>query len=81
VVTQTLELTLPSQIVKDLEVEVTSGKYANSAELISDVLQNYLDDRRIERLVQEGLADKDVTLLTKSDFAEMKSELIESFRN
>lgn len=76
---QTFKLTLPNTIVAQIESEVSSGAYKTAEELVTDVLQGYLEDRKIERLVIEGLRDDDITPLEKMDFVRMKQDLIAKF--
>ena len=51
--------------------------FSEPTELLRELALDYLEMKRIEALVVEGLNDPDVTELTDNDFVEMKAELEE----
>lgn len=59
----------------EVEREVADGHFASTSDFVRDIIRDYLEDKRIERLVVEGLRDTDVTPLTSQDFIEMKEAL------
>lgn len=77
----TLNISMPPGMREQIDAEVAAGNFASSSDFIRDLVRNYLDDKRMERLVAAGLKDKNVTPLTKEDFVEMKSSLLAAFRN
>lgn len=78
---KTMNISIPEQMKTDIEEEVRTGKFASVSDFIRDLVRDYLEDKRIENLVLEGLRDKNVSPLTKQDFKDMKSELEEYLKS
>ena len=72
---------MPPAMKARVEEEVASGSFASTSDFIRDLIRDYMEDKRIESLVLEGLKDRNVSPLTKKDFVEMKRALTESFKD
>lgn len=68
---------MPHNMKARIEEEAKNGDFASVSDFLRDLVRDYLEDKRIERLVLEGLSDKNATPLTKQDFLDMKAELSE----
>jgi antitoxin ParD1/3/4 len=77
----TLNISMPPAMKARVEEEVASGSFASTSDFIRDLIRDYMEDKRIESLVLEGLKDRNVSPLTKKDFVEMKRALTESFKD
>jgi antitoxin ParD1/3/4 len=73
----TLNISMPPAMKTRVEEEVASGNFASTSDFIRDLIRDYMEDKRIERLVIEGLNDRNVSPLTKTDFAQMKRDFKE----
>lgn len=71
----TLNISMPPAMKAMVEEEVENGNFASTSDFIRDLIRDYLEDKRIEALVLEGLKDKKTSPLTKKDFIEMKRDL------
>ncbi|MCO6511883.1 MAG: ribbon-helix-helix protein, CopG family [Aridibacter famidurans] len=72
---KTINISLPESMKTEVEREVAEGHFASTSDFIRDLIRDYLEDKRIERLVVEGLNDPDVSELKSEDFKEMKRVL------
>lgn len=77
----TLNISMPTSLKAQIEDEVASGKFASSSDFIRDLVRGYLEYKRIEGLVAVGLEDKNVSSLRKSDFEQIKRDLVSSVQN
>lgn len=72
---------MPPAMKARVEEEVATGDFASTSDFIRDLIRDYMEDKRIERLVLEGLNDRNISPLTKMDFVDMKRDLVEHFKN
>lgn len=72
---------MPPAMKARVEEEVATGNFASSSDFIRDLIRDYMEDKRVERLVLEGLNDRNISPLTKMDFVDMKRDLMEHFKN
>ena len=77
----TLNISMPPAMKTRVEEEVATGNFASTSDFIRDLIRDYIEDKRIESLVLEGLKDRHVSPLTKMDFVEMKRDIVEHFKN
>ena len=73
---KTINISLPETMKNQVEEEVTKGRFASTSDFVRDLIRDYLEDKRIERLLIEGLNDSNTTELTSQDFKDMKKELL-----
>ena len=76
-----VSISLEASLLDLFDKLIEAKGYATRSEAIRDLIRDYLEDRRIESLVIEGIKDREVSPLTKMDFVDMKRDLMEHFKN
>jgi len=72
---KTINISLPESMKREVEREVREGHYSSTSDFIRDLIRDHLEEKRIERLVVEGLNDPDVSPLRAEDFEDLKRKV------
>ena len=73
--TTTLNISLPDTMKAEVEQVIIQEGYGNTSEFFRDLVRNHLkerEQRRLEKLLLEGLQSGEATPLTKADFAAIR---------
>ena len=80
---KTLSIALPDALREEINAAVDAD-YGNTSEFFRDAARELLKKRqeaKLERMLLEAVESDDFTPLTKQDFVEMKSELVEHIKS
>ncbi len=75
---QTINFTIPHQQQSLFEEEVKRSGFGTSAEFLRELVLDYLEMRRVESLVIEGLNDPNVERYDKQELEDIKQEILEN---
>ena len=72
---KTINISLPASMKSQIEKEISQGHFASTSDFVRNLIRDYLEEKRIEKLLVEGLNDSNISELTPKDFKDLKKEI------
>ena len=75
-----LNISLPGPLKEWIEAQIKGGRYGNASEYVRDLIrrdQERQAQKRLERLLLEGVESGTASPLTKQDWTELRTEVAE----
>ena len=73
---KTINISLPASMKSQIEKEISQGHFASTSDFVRNLIRDYLEEKRIEKLLVEGLNDSNISELTPKDFKDLKKEIL-----